>query len=314
MKKAMLIVAGIVMLAGPVLAGGPNLAIVPADATWAVCINMEAVVASSMAKDAMALIDAQVATIGQDKVTKADNLWLKLQGVKDVTVFGFGMEKVGVVVVNAAYDPAQVRKMAGVADDATPVAPGIYSFTPKCSPDQQAWIFLGKDVIVGSNNLDRLKTAVGLQGATAAAKHPLADLLIPTEGSFMVAAIQNPLKADAVAEENPGPLGLLRKASTGRVEVGQKGDNLFGTLALTMANEKDAKELVQTAEGLLAVALLSIQQNDAGAAKLAEGIKLSADGAVANATVSVPVADILAKAKAKMAAAAARAADKPDVQ
>jgi len=305
-----------VMLAGPVLAGGPNLATIPADAKWVACINMEAVVASSMATGAMELIKAQAETIGQDKVTKAVNLWAKLQDVKDVTVFGFGLEKVGVVVANVAkYDKAQVLKMTGVAEGAQADAQGIYAFTPKNCPDQQAWIYLGENVIVGSNNLDRLKQAVGLKAAEAlAADSPLGKLLTGTEGSFMVAAIQNPLQADAVAAENPGPLGLLRKATTGRVECGQKGDNLFGTLVLTMANEKDAKELIDTANGMLALALLSMQQNDAAAAKMAEAIKLSADGAVATATVSWPVADILAKAKAKMAAEAARAADKPDVQ
>lgn len=313
MKKAMLVVAGLVMLAGPVLAGGPNAAIIPADAKWAACINMEAVVASSLATGAMDLIKAQAETIGADKVAKATNLWTKLQGVKDVTVYGFGIEKVGVVVVNAAYTKADVLKMAGVADGATADADGIYSFAPKCSPDQQAWIFLGTNVIVGSNDLGKLKTAIGLLGATKVSNDTLAGLLTATEGSFMVAAMLNPLAA-APAVENPGPIELLKNGKSGRVEVGQKGDNLFATVALTMASPEDASKLKETAEGLLAVALLSIQQNDAAAAKLAQGITLENKGAVVNASVTVPVADILANAKAKMAAAAARAADKPDVQ
>jgi len=316
MNKALMTAAAVAILAGGAIAGPANLGQIPADAKWAAHIDMDAVTASSFAKGVIELIQADAQTIGQDKADRAVNVWTKMQQVQGVTVMGFGLSRTGVMVANLKqYNPEEVLKIAGV----DPANPGekyrdltIYSFAPRRGPDQEAWLCLFSDkVIVGGNDLARVKQVLDLllgKGEAMSATHAVGSLLDSSPGSFVVAAGQNP-KPAAADEQAPdlGMQGILRRTQSGRVEVGQNGENLFGSLTVTLGSEADAKSLVQIAEGALAMIRLQAQ-NDPQMAQLAEAIKIAAEGKVISGTVAWPAADVLAKLKAKAAAMADRKA------
>jgi len=317
MNKALMTAVAVAVLAGGAIAGPANLGQIPADAKWAAHIDMDAVTASSFAKGVIELIQADAQTIGQDKADKAVNIWTKMQQVQGVTVMGFGLSRTGVMVANLKqYNAEEVLKIAGV----DPSNPGekygnltIYSFAPRRGPDQEAWLCLVSDkVIVGGNDLLRVKQVLDLllgKGEAMSATHPVGALLNPSPGSFVVAAGQNP-KPAAADEQAPdlGMQGILRRAQSGRIEMGQNGENLFGSIMVALGTEADAKSLVQIAEGALAMIRLQAQ-NDPQMAQLAEAIKIAADGKVISGAVAWPAADVLAKMKAKAAAMAERKAN-----
>lgn len=314
MNKTVVMAVAVAMLTGGAMAGPANLGQIPADAKWVAHVDVEAITASGFAKGMMELIQAQAETVGQDKVNRATNIWTKLQQVQGVTVMGFGLSRTGVMVANLKqYNAEEVLKMAGV----DPSNPGqkhgeltIYSFTPRRGPDQEAWLCLVSDkVIAGGNDLERLKQVLSLlggKGGSLNATDALGKLLQPSAGSFMVAAGQNPKPAAADGEVVDSTFqAILRRSQDGRIEIGQNGENLFGSLTLTLGTEADAKSLVQIAEGMLAVVRLQAQ-NDPKMAQMAEAVKVVSEGKVISGAMAWPAADVLAKMKEKAAAMAAR--------
>lgn len=85
---------------------------------------------------------------------------------------------------------------------------------------------------------------------------------------------------------------LFRLARAARLEVGEASGRLGATLNLETNDEAGAAQILSASQALLA--LLKLQPDSSGAAKLAEGLRLKQQGAEVVATLAVPTRDAIA--------------------
>ena len=97
---------------------------------------------------------------------------------------------------------------------------------------------------------------------------------------------------------------LLRMAKTARLEVGEAQGQLKATLAFEAGDEEVSKQMLLVGQGL--TALLKLQQDNAGALKLAEGLSLKQDGTGVAATLVLPATQVIEILRAGAARRAAK--------
>jgi len=339
MKKATLTIVMTLAVSSLAFAGAPIRGQIPQSATWVAHFDFEAITASAAGNGLIKLISAEDAPVPDEHVEKALALWKKLGDVKSVTLYGSSPAPTDAIVVAnlKKYDKAEVMKMVGITGQSPTTAHGdhtIYTFVAKKKAPgaglKRYGCFYSEGVIVAGADLAKVKEVLDLldgKGKALDSNNPLTGMLTPAKGSFVVAAAVDVAKmVKAMGEATPekteakGHAALLAKVQTARLEVGEVGQNLFGTIELTMATEEDAENVSMAVQGIRAIVML--QQNrkpDTQQAKdiikLAQAIKIGAEGKTVTLQIQWPVADALSKIDAAMKRKAAlKAAKEADQQ
>jgi len=315
------------VLASGVQAGQVRLIQVPHNAKWVVHFDVEAFRKSSFGNGMMDILKSHEQAIGPEKVARAVALWNKLGDVRDITLYGHSYtKKIGVGVFNVVrYDQREIKKLVGVDDTAPPRAHGkhaIYTFVPRRGPRKTQYLCLySPRVIVAGGRFDLVTAAIDLldgKGNSMSQSNPLAALLEPRNGAFMVAAGLKMDEAVPAGDEDKRdrprrrkwrhPGALLRKAETARAEFGQRDADLYAQVEMAMKTEQDATNLNQVALGLVAMLRLKAENGEKSElAKLADGIKIERKGKRVTMTVAYPTADALDHVRRKVQAKASRA-------
>jgi hypothetical protein len=92
---------------------------------------------------------------------------------------------------------------------------------------------------------------------------------------------------------------MLRLAKLARLQVGEAQGQLTATLNLEAEDEDVAKQMASVGQGLLA--LMKLQRDNPGSAKLAQALSLKQDGAGVTASLTVPTTDAIELMKADAA-------------
>jgi len=112
--------------------------------------------------------------------------------------------------------------------------------------------------------------------------------------SFLQAAAR---KLD-LPESTPNA-ALLRLAKSARLQIGEAQGQLRATLNLEAEDETVAKQMTLVGQGL--IALMKLQKDNPGSAKLATGLSLKQDGAEVVASLAAPITDAVEVMKADAA-------------
>jgi hypothetical protein len=129
------------------------------------------------------------------------------------------------------------------------------------------------------------------------------QLGVSNSGSLLQAAAR---KLDLPNSEPSA--ALFRLAKLARLQVGEAQGQLRGTLNLEASNEEIAQQMVTVGNGL--VALMKLQKDNPGSAKLAEALSLKQDGASIVVSLAVPTAEAIEIVKADAARKAQKKAEK----
>jgi hypothetical protein len=135
--------------------------------------------------------------------------------------------------------------------------------------------------------LDR--TAPNLAGGTV-----FAQLGASGNTSFIQAAAR---KLD-IPDSTPNA-ALLRLAKMASLQIGEAQGQLRATLNLEAEDEGVGKQMASVGQGLLA--LMKLQKDNPGSAKLAEALSFKQDGAGVTAALAIPTADVIELIKADAA-------------
>jgi hypothetical protein len=108
-------------------------------------------------------------------------------------------------------------------------------------------------------------------------------------------------------DSDPGA-ALFRMSKMARLQVGEAQGQLKATLNLEASDEEVAKQMATVGQGL--VALMKLQKDNPGSAKLAEALSLKQDGASVVVSLAVPTAEAIELAKADAARKAQKKAEK----
>ena len=311
MKRAVLILTAVALLAMPTFAAGPNTKQIPNTSTWAAHLNVAELYVSSLAEGALKLITGEDSPIPGKGAQKALAGWKKLGDVKSVTLFGPGPDPAqAVAIAELKYDQAKVMEMLGIVQDAGAVQKHgdheIHSFAvqnPKTEKGETRMIcFYSGSVLVGGAKLDCIKAALDVldgEGKALDDKNPLTEMLQVNKGSFAVVAAIGIDKMLAAIKEKVGAkkmqqAALLAKAESLRVEVGETKGKLFGLVHATMAKQEDAKDVHLAAQGFMALMRLR-EDLDPDVAELLDGITIQADGKAVVVEIQYPVAKAIEK-------------------
>ena len=217
----------------------------------------------------------------------------------------------GVLLVYADVDPDRLTTLAKAAKDSqttTYKQHTIYNWIDDKKKERkgvkprvyaavhgQRVVIFGQQEARVAQALDVLdKAAPNLAGATV-----FPQLGASGSTGFLQAAAR---KLD-IPDSAPNA-AMLKLAKSARLEMGEAEGQMKAVLTLEAGDEEVAKQMVSVGQGL--IALMKLQQDNPGSAKLAEALSLKQDGAGVTAALTVPTAD----AVQLMKAGAARKAQK----
>ena len=101
---------------------------------------------------------------------------------------------------------------------------------------------------------------------------------------------------------------LFRLSKMARLQVGESAGQLRATLSLEAGDEDVARQMATVGQGL--VALMKLQKDNPGSAKLASALSLKQDGTSVVVSLAVPTAEAIDFAKADAARKAQKQAEK----
>jgi hypothetical protein len=101
---------------------------------------------------------------------------------------------------------------------------------------------------------------------------------------------------------------LFRLSRMARLQVSEGQGQLRATLNLDASDDEIAKQMATVGQGL--VALMKLQKDNPGSAKLAEALSLKQDGASVVVSLAIPTAEAIEIAKAEAARKAQKQAEK----
>jgi hypothetical protein len=279
MKKIMvLLTAFLLALTLGLIGGSPakdaslQLSVVPADAQWAFYVDMPRLTSSAMFK---ALVDeGEMAKVKG----KTDPFFAKLRvdplkDLKGVTVFGLGKEdEDAVVALSGKFDRAHLTSLVKAETSHKEIPFGNY--TIYSWEDDEFGAFAADDLIILGENEQAIKSALtAMEGKKRdAAPTILAAALKKSPDAFMVFGVNS---IPALLGEHDGPVILTKMKSAGG-SLTEIGENLKLELNILSESAQVAKDVEQAIRGLIAIANLQLQAEEAKA--FAEAVKIAVDG------------------------------------
>ena len=246
---------------------------IPATATWAVHIDVEAMTNSQIGQGMMELISDENSPIAREKVAKAEKIWDKLKDVRSLTFYGRTYDQQdAVVIAKLDYDKDEIMETLGVGSHGEHE---IYGTGDK----KHKWHHAGgkhfvclydAKTVVASKNKKSLEETLDLldgEGESLTSSHSLSKMLGSKKGAFMVAAVQDVDKMVEAMQEKMvngqrGKGALLAKCRNLRLEVGELGGMIFAEAKATLDTPEDAVNVEKAAQGMLALGMLAQQENE----------------------------------------------------
>jgi hypothetical protein len=280
MKKIILILTAFILAValGLIAAPGPavatdQLSVVPADAQWALYIDVQRLTSSAMFK---ALGGEQ--EMGKIR-GKTDPFFAKLRidpekDLKGVTVFGRGkQDEDAVVALSGKFDRAHLIGLIKAETSHKEIPYGkhtVYSWD-----DDEFGAFADDDLILLGENEQSLKSALdALEGRKRDAAPPLlAGVLKDFPNAIMVFGVDS--ISGLLGEEHDKPV-ILTKMKSAYGALAEAGENFSLEVSIGAESDQVAKDVEQAIRGLIAIANLQLKASDAQA--FAEAIKIAVDG------------------------------------
>jgi len=278
MKKLILLLAAFFLAMTLVLATAPGdavsdqLSAVPADAQWALYVDVQRLTSSAMFK----------AIGGEQEMIKfrgkTDPFFTKLKidpekDLKGVTVFGRGKEdEDAVVALSGKFDRAHLMSLIKAETNHKEIPYGkqtIYSWD-----GDEFGAFADDDLILLGENEQALKSALdSLQGRKRDAAPPLlAGAFKDFPNAIMVFGVNS---IPGLLGEHDKPLILTKMKSAGGALV-ESGENLSLQVNIGAESAQVAKDVEQAIRGLIAMANLQLKEADAQA--FVQAVKIAVDG------------------------------------
>jgi hypothetical protein len=248
------------------------MAAVPAEAQWAVYIDMQKLTSSSMFK----------ALVGEGEMAKiqgkTDEIFTKLRidpmkDLKGVTVFGLGKEdEEAVVALSGKFDRAHLIGLIKAETTHQEIPFGKYTIYKW--EDDEFGAFAADDLVLLGENEQAIKSALEtLEGRKKDAVPPLlARAFKESPDALLVFGVNN---VSGLIGEHDSPV-ILSKMKGAEGSLSESGENLKIDLSILAESAQVAKDVEQAIRGLLAIANLQLKESDAKA--FAEAIKIAIDG------------------------------------
>lgn len=272
-----------------------QLSAIPADAQWALYVDVPKLTSSAMFK---ALVDeGEMAKIQG----KTDPFFAKLRidplkDLKGVTVFGLGKEdEDAVVALSGKFDRAHLTSLIKAETSHKEIPFGkqtIYSWD-----DDEFGAFAADDLILLGENEQAIKSALeAMEGKKRDAAPPiLANALKESPDAIIVFGVNS---IPGLLGEHDSPVILTKMKSAGG-SLSEIGENLKLELNILSESAQVAKDVEQAIRGLIAIANLQLQAEDAKA--FAEAVKIAVDGEKVRINAAYPLNKVfhLLRGKAK---------------
>jgi hypothetical protein len=247
---------------------------VSADVKWAAHLDVDALLASSLAKTAREQILKENPKI-EAQLAAARNLFRfdPLADLHGVTVYGTQLkEGTGVCVIHAKIDQKLIIDLVKTNADYESTAYGKYELHSWKKPGSSKYdvgAFFKPDVIVLAASLDELKAALDVLDGTkpniSADYASLASAIPP--GTYLIAGAKD-LAAAKLHPEFP----VFRQVDSVLLAAGENQGQVFAGAALTMKDAETAKNVKAVLDGGAAFATL-VKGDDAEVMKLVHAVK-----------------------------------------
>jgi hypothetical protein len=276
------------MIAAPGAAGPDDqLAVVPAEAQWALYVDVQKLTASSMFK---ALVDeGEMAKIQG----KSDMMFSKLKidpmkDLKGVTVFGRGKEdEAAVVALSGRFDRAHLISLIKAETTHQEIPFGKYTLYKW--DDDEFGAFAADDLVLLGENEAAIKSALEtLEGRKKDTVPPLlAGVLKESPDALLVFGVNN---VSQLIGEHDMPV-ILTKMKGAAGSLAEKGENLSLRVNILAESAQVAKDVEQAIRGLLAIANLQLKETEAQA--LADAIQIAVDGENVRINAAYPLNKVM---------------------
>jgi hypothetical protein len=298
LSKRIICAGGLVSVGLAAIAAPLQRADVPADPTWVLHVDCDALRPTAVGQYLLAEMDKPDA---QAKFTVFQTLFSfdPRKQLHGLTLYSVGnTPEDGVLMVYADFDPERLVTMAKAANDSqntTYKEHVIYNWIDDkkkakngVKPRTYAAI-QGTRVVIFAQQEGRVKQALDV--LDKAVSNLANGTVFPQLGaagdtSFIAASAR---KLD-LPDSTPNA-AFFRLAKLMHLQVGETSGQIAATLSLETNDEDVAKQAVTVGQGLLALAKLQKAKPEAG--KLAEALSLKQDGASVVATLAMPVADLI---------------------
>jgi hypothetical protein len=285
---AFLLLVTLALMAGPSPAGrSEQLSAVPADAQWALYVDIQRLTSSAMFK-----------ALGGEKEMgkirgKTDPFFAKLKidpekDLRGVTVFGRGKgDEDAVVALAGKFDRAHLLSLIKAEASHKEIPYGkttIYSWD-----GDEFGAFAGDDLILLGENEQAIKSALdSLEGRKRDAAPPLlAGAFKDFPNAIMVFGVNS---IPGLLEEHDKPV-ILTKMRSAEGAFAESGEDLSLQVNISAESAQVAKDVEQAIRGLIAMANLQLKAGDAQA--IAQAIKIAVDGEKVRINAAYPLNKII---------------------
>ena len=301
MKKAILIFTAVALALALGLVGAPNnseespqLSAVPAEAQWALHIDMQRLASSAMFKG---LLEEN----GPAKMKgKADHFLgkLKIDPMKDlkgITVFGRAKkDEDAVVALKGKFDKAHLLGLIKAEESHEEIPYGNYTIYGW--DDDDFGTFAADDLILLSENKEAIKAALDAlgKGKKEVAAFPFLARVLKESPDAIFAAAVNSISDMVGKKGKPVILSKMRQAGG---TISESGENVNLKVSIAAESAQVAKDVEQAIRGLIAMA--NLQLADAEAQAFAQSIKIDIDGENVRIEASYPAKKLMGLARSK---------------
>jgi hypothetical protein len=257
--KRLLLVAAAALSCTSIQAAPPNPKLVPADAKWAVHLDMEALLDASLVQKAVdRWMEEENGEFALNHVETMFGVDLR-EDVKGLTLYNTGFEEhEAVLLVNADFDQEKLLKIAKDLPDHDTEEVGsieVHTWTDKEHGDRTvAGAFASDDLLVMASSMDLMKQALtvieGDQDNLEGTESSLTRELPP--GTVFAGGVVGLATAD-LPHEQELPEGLDEIA----IAIGEHEDKTFVAGRVAAKNEATATNIKEIIEGARALVLLA---------------------------------------------------------
>jgi len=289
MKKIVLLMTALFMALALALLAVPaeQMAVVPAEAQWALFVDVQKLTASSMFKTLVG--EGELAKIQ----SKSDKVFTKLRidpmkDLKGVTVFGLGKEdEEAVVALSGKFDKAYLIGLIKAETTHQEIPFGkhtIYKWD-----DDEFGVFAADDLILLGENDKAIRAALEtLEGRKRDAVPPLlSGVMKESPNALMVFGVKN---VPGLIGEHDSPV-ILSKMKGAEGSLSESGENLKIDLSILAESAQVAKDVEQAIRGLMAIANLQLKESELQA--FAEAVQIAVEGENVRIRAAYPLSKLL---------------------
>ncbi len=293
MKKTILVLATVIlilMLCTEIGSSELQKNIVPAEAHWVIHVDVEKIKTTrffNAFKDEELFARVEKRGAWVDKRFRFN----PLEDVKGVTLFGKKGEEDAVVCVHGNFDKDHLLSLLDFDEDHEALTYG--KFTIHHWDSDSYGVFAKDDLVMFSESEPALKVALDvLSGKGETIKSSSLNSLIQgvPSGAFLTGAAGN--IAALLEGEHDREAAILKKTEAAVFSLREAGENMSMNLNLKTADPKDAENIAQIVNGLLAMADMYKDQIPPQI-KLPKDIKTSVKGSNVNIAITYPVEDLV---------------------